>query len=194
MSIMENISENTPRKRGRPRKASAITWQVVDQQEGRHTSYRHRANYIYGMRAINVLRDDPRFAWLHRARGTTLLDALGRIDDDQNLIAMALYLCEHQPSTRQAVALIREFRLDTRPPGTTDGLQATLEQALETYLATHADMPRAAVQQALAAVVRHAQKPRRPRTAPLPPARTPRERLMALLQQHLAPDGNHATP
>src|SRR5262249_50552009 len=154
LRIMDNISQNTRRSRGRPRKAEGSMWDLVTQIEGRHTSHRHRADFIYGVRAVQVLRDDPRCAWLLRARGTTITNALGRIDDDQNLIAMALYLCEYQPSTRQAVALIREFRLATRPPGTTDGLQATLEKALDTYMATHADMPREAVQQALEAVVR----------------------------------------
>jgi hypothetical protein len=191
---MENISENTPRPRGRPRKAEAYWWDLATQSAGRHTSHRHRANYIYGMRACHVLRDDPCFAWLHRARGTTIMDALGRIDDDQNLVAMALYLCEHQPPTRQAVALIREFRLEARPPGTRDGLQAALHKALDTYLAAHAEMPREAVQQALEAVVRHSQAPFRPRTAPLPPARTPLQRLMEFLQQQSVTGEDHETP
>jgi hypothetical protein len=191
---MENISQNTPQPRGRPRKAEAYWWDLATQSAGRHTSHRHRANYIYDMRACNVLRDDPRFAWLHTARCSTIMDELGRIDDDQNLAAMALYLCEHQPPTRQAVALIREFRLETRPPGTRDGLQAALHKAIDTYLAAHADMPWEAVQQALEAVVRHYKAPFRPRQAPLPPARTPLQRLMEFLQQQSATGEDHETP
>lgn len=186
--IMENFSLNTPaRTRGRPRKESAAWWTAVDRMEGRHTSHRHRANSIYGAQAYTVLKDEPRCAWLREEGRGTIMNELGRIAYAPDIVAMALYLCEHRPSTRQAVAMIREFRLATRPPGTSADLQAVLWQALETYLATHAAMSSAQVQQALEAVAQHWAVRDRPRTAPLPQAHTPLERILAVLQSHRAP-------
>jgi hypothetical protein len=178
---MENISENTPRKHGRPRKASAITWQVVDQQEGRHTSYRHRANYIYGMRAIEVLGTDPQFAWLHGEQVSTIVDELGRIDDTDDLRLMARHLCTHQPSTREAVALIRRFRFEAFPPGTIAGLVDTLARSLETYVRTHETMPWTAVRQALAEFVDRYQEPLQFPRPTFPRPQTPLQRAVKAL-------------
>ena len=59
----------------------------------------------------------------------TILAELGRIDDEQAREVMALYLCEHKPTTRQAVALIRQYRLGTRPQGSPRQLAAVIQRA-----------------------------------------------------------------
>jgi hypothetical protein len=180
---MENLSQNTPRTRGRPRKAESYWWDLVTTMEGRHTSHRHRANYLYGIRATTVLGDDPRFAWLRRERRSTLMDELGRIDDDADLRTMALYLCEHQPSTRQGVALLRTCRLGALPPGTSAGLTEALATAIETYLAMHTEMPRAVVHEALEELVTRYQAHRPRRRAPVPARRPLSARLAEYLEQ-----------
>jgi hypothetical protein len=182
---MENISQTSPpRKRGRPRKAAEAAWQIVDKVYP-HTSHRLRANHLYGMRAYRVLHDDPRFAWVMAARRDTILNELGRVSDDQNLRTIALDLCAHQPTTRQALARIRAFRQETLPPATACGLQAVLHTAIETYLAEHADVdePADLVAAALAAAGEHYRFPWRWRRATLPPARSALQCLVDALRQ-----------
>jgi hypothetical protein len=161
MRIMENISENTPRKRGRPPTLPAAE-RRISMQEQRNRSPRHRNNYLYAIRAISTLCDDPRFEWLLSDGPTlmagkghmrhTLLSALGRIDDEQDREAMALYLCEHQPTTRQAVALIRQVRLGTRPQGSSAQLAEVLRRTIATYQAEHEPLADDELVQALHAV------------------------------------------
>jgi hypothetical protein len=91
---MEHISPKATRPRGRPRKAEAFMWDIATKMEGRPTSHRHRAHFLSGVRTMTVLGTDLRFAWLSTARCSTIVNELGRIDDDQNLIAMALSLCD----------------------------------------------------------------------------------------------------
>ena len=151
-------------------------WDLATRMEGRHISHRHRANFLYGC-APSVLGDDPRFAWLKQPHRGTIGDELGRLDDDEDSRTMALYLCEHRPTTREAVATIRAYRLETRPAPTIHGLCQALQQALDHYLTTHGAMPLSAVEQALAAVVPKQTTPVRL------PKRTPLERLAAFLAQ-----------
>ena len=47
---------------GRPRKATAQEWTAAGMTDGK--SHRHKANWIYKIRAIGCVADDPRFAWL----------------------------------------------------------------------------------------------------------------------------------
>jgi hypothetical protein len=79
----------------------------------------------------------------------TILAELGRIDDEQEREAMALYLCEHKPTTRQAVALIRQYRLGTRPPGSVVQLADVIRRAIATYQAEHEPLTDDEVYQAL---------------------------------------------
>ena len=62
---------------------------------------------------------------------------------------MALYLCEHTPTTRQAVALIRQYRLGTRPAGRVGQLAAVISRAIATYQAEHVPLTDDEVSQAL---------------------------------------------
>lgn len=181
---MENISEKYAPKRGRPRKAESLWWQLADRDKGQHASHRGKANAIYGYRALNVLGlvgfpadQDARFAWLDQERRATILDALGRIADDQDLRTMALYLCAERPTTRQALALIRQFRLQLLPPGTAVGLTAAIHTAIETYLVEHADLPCGTIEEALGAVGQRYEFPYRYRRPQLPPARPFAEKL-----------------
>jgi hypothetical protein len=144
---MENISQKTVR-RGRPRKATDAEWSITVDRQGH--SYRDKANYLYRIRAISHLYGDPRFAWLCNDSETimrgeghmrqTILGALGRIEDVDEMEAMALVLCEYQPTTRQALAMIRQFRLGTRPLGTLTQLADLLRRTIATYQVEHAPL------------------------------------------------------
>jgi hypothetical protein len=79
----------------------------------------------------------------------TILAELGRIDDEQEREEMALYLCEVKPTTREAVALIRQVRTQRVPPGDTTQLADLIRHAINTYLREHATMPWNDVRQAL---------------------------------------------
>jgi hypothetical protein len=160
---MENISENTSRKRGRPPTIPERERRMVTETE-RNRSARHRNNAVYSTRVVVWAADDPRFEWLcsdgptimqgqgHMRR--TILAELGRIEDAEDREAMALYLCEHQPTTRQAVAMIRQFRLGTQPPGSTAQLTAVLRRTINTYLDEHHPLTWEEVREALYALLR----------------------------------------
>jgi hypothetical protein len=153
---MENISEKRPR--GRPRKATRAEWASTIDVHGK--SYRRKANYIYEIRAIGRISDDPRFEWLcsdgptimagkgHMRR--TILSELGRIEDAEEREQLALYLCELQPTTREAIAILRRYRIGRPPPGTVDGLADGLRTTLNTYLRTHTELSWDDVREALA--------------------------------------------
>ena len=95
---MENISQKTSPPRGRPRKAPDYMWDLATRMEGRHLAPAPGQLPLWG--APSVLGDDPRFAWLKQPHRGTIGDELGRLDDDEDLRTMALYLCEHRPTTR----------------------------------------------------------------------------------------------
>lgn len=142
---MEKISETTPRKPGRPRKAQPWEWASVHNTHGK--SHRHKADAIYEARALSGILDDPRFEWLCSDGATirqgkghmrhTILAELGRIADEQDREVLARSLCEHKPTTRQALALIRQHRLGTRPPGHAAQLADLLRRTITTYQAEH---------------------------------------------------------
>jgi hypothetical protein len=147
---METISENPPRKkRGRPSIFSDQERQGLPFVMGQR-SPRQYNNGVYALRAMRALSGDARFAWLCsdlptlvRGEGNyrgTILAELGRIADPEVREALALAICERQPTVRQARAMISQFRLPTRPPGTLNQLFTVLCNALNTYLAEHAAM------------------------------------------------------
>jgi hypothetical protein len=147
---METISEIPPRKkRGRPTIFTPIEHSGSAFVAG-NTTPRQKNNAMYTMRALGALRNDPRFAWLGSdleaaQRGTghvriTILSELGRVEDPEELEALALAICAQKPTVRQARAMIRQVRLPTRPPGMLNQLFTVLCGALNTYLAEHAPM------------------------------------------------------
>jgi hypothetical protein len=150
MIFMETISENPPRKkRGRPSIFSPFEHRGAVFVAGNRTP-RQQNNAMYTMRALTAISHDPRFAWLgselepaSQGKGRlrrTILAELGRVEDPEELEALALAICAQKPTVRQARAMIRQVRLPSRPPGTFDQLLTVLVGALNTYLAEHAPM------------------------------------------------------
>jgi hypothetical protein len=158
---MENISENPQRKRGRPCKIPE--WERRLAHEGRTAgrSPRQQNNDIYQTRALAQLMQDPgqRFGWLcsdesavMRGEGrmrNTLLSELGRIDNEQTREMLALMLCETQPTTREALRVLRRVRLQRVPLGNRWQLAEVIRRAIHTYLGEHERLPWADVRQAL---------------------------------------------
>ncbi len=87
---------------------------------------RRQQDLAYCMKAQLALGDDPRYTWLcdrsvieagkPRAWRPQLLTGLGRLLAERGrevMLALADQMCRRQPTTRQALALIREQRLES---------------------------------------------------------------------------------
>src|SRR5207302_954222 len=90
-------------------------------------SERQKVEVCYSQRALEILHRscDKRFVWLCDEEATMagrvklnfgILAALGRIEDEEELRAMALQICELKPKTREAIVMIRRFRNGSSPP------------------------------------------------------------------------------
>ncbi len=86
---------------------------------------RRQQDLAYCMKAQLALGDDPRYTWLcdrsvieagkPRAWRPQLLTGLGRLIEERGrevMLALADQMCRLKPSTHQALALIREKRLE----------------------------------------------------------------------------------
>ena len=124
---------------------------VVDALTPEVRTERARHDFHYRTKAIQTLCYEPRFAWLadgeKMAAGVkdawkpSILAELGRIRDGDTLRAVALRICELKPSTKEAVAIIRRFRLNREPPGDYLDLVHHLAKALDGYVAVHPSTP-----------------------------------------------------
>ena len=157
------VSEKFSRKPGRPRVIpadceSAISFLVSDN----NSSARTRTNIWYRQRAIAIIYDaaNPgRFAWVlppfealryghGKIKRNTLLYELGRIDDHQELLEAAEFLCRRKPPTKEGLTIIRRWRLNGRskPASSPDLLQThllqTLCRAFDDYRSAHPDLTR----------------------------------------------------
>jgi hypothetical protein len=160
--ISETVSENSTviRRRGRPRRFTdqTIAWlQDIHKPEKRTT--RHLQNFSYQARAQELIeplvKSSPELGWLYdheaiwRGEGTyrqTIMQALGRIDDDAVLIAVARRVCELKLRTRDAVALMRRVRKVQKPIDLTEALRRTLN----IYLREHPELTLAQAREAVA--------------------------------------------
>jgi hypothetical protein len=123
-----------------------------------------RQNLHYRIAAISVLKraDEPeRIAWLWDEAaimaGTgrsqrTILQELGRIDDDDDLIAMARRIYELTPKTREAVGLIRRWRLQRDGQGEERCLILELLNHIGDCIRRYPETDWATIQSALQAV------------------------------------------
>lgn len=159
--ISENISEK--KKRGRPRLIHRTLGEYYRSQvsPGTHTD-RTAQNAYLGMAALGRLmgakisesqyelspgRDDWPYKWLCDETvkpvvyRRTILTELGRIDDDDELREVAAYLCEHKPSTREAIGIIRRYRHGVKPADCT-ALTNTFIRTMNDYIGGHPDVTR----------------------------------------------------
>jgi hypothetical protein len=167
--ISEKFSEK--RKRGRPRLLHPALHAVFAQGQ-QYASERTIQNTSYHIRAFGLLQDEPWAEWLvgHVSQEgkpgqvrKTIVAELGRLDDDTDLVLMARAICIARPNTREALAMIRQFRLGGMPPGSVSQLTDVLQRAINTYLREHAEFSLADAQLAVAALFQligeHVNKP-----------------------------------
>jgi ATP-dependent helicase YprA (DUF1998 family) len=81
----------------------------------------------------------------------TILAELGRIEDDADLLAVARVVCDAKPKARNAVRMVREWRLG-RPAQPRRDLADELADTIDGYLARHPETPWAFVKESLATV------------------------------------------
>lgn len=76
-----------------------------------------------------------------KIKHNTLLYELGRIDDHQELLEAAEFLCRHRPPTKEGLTTIRRWRLNghSKPASVPDLLHA-LCRAFDDYRSTHPDL------------------------------------------------------
>jgi hypothetical protein len=165
--ISENVSKNradqiTPR-RGRPRIHTSEAMAVYRGLWPEHNT-RALQNKRYQSRAQAVLQDELGIEWLMDLQKLnqgqkcnyrqTMLQELGRIDNDEHLKAIARQLCEIKPTSIQAIAMIRRWRLGHDAPTSTEGLADYLRHRLNQYLQTHHDCTLAQAREAVQQLMR----------------------------------------
>ena len=129
-------------KRGRPAEFTEEEMQQAELAAGRPMSKRQLQTVAYRQRAIRALIDDDRFSWLidrqasERGDGTwkpAILAELGRLDGPELIEAAALELCQRRPTTKEAIAFVRQLRGARPSPGTTKGLTDAIIHAIDSY-------------------------------------------------------------
>jgi hypothetical protein len=171
--LSETVSEN--RRRGRPRVFDAATFARLRAELQRDTpdvSDRTVQNRLYQYKAQALLNGHEWARWLidpagilRRTRGTyrqTILQELGRLPNDQDLVEMAQWICRQKPTAREAVRIIRALRRGYRPPGDVADLSARIIDLLNDYLRHHAGVDRDLLLEALQGVKRAVRRMKSP--------------------------------
>jgi len=168
--ITEAASEK--RTRGRPPIMDDTNKAAVAFACDRRLTQGGRLDVFYRLLAVHALVDDDRFAWLvdrpkmeagqPGAWKPSILSELGRIQDVDAMRAAALGVCELKPKTKEAVAMIRFFRLRREPGSSFEKLVLHLARALDGYLTAHPSTPtstQASVLRELAAFIEDQEEP-----------------------------------
>ena len=146
--ISENFSEKP--KRGRPRVLTVEGEREYDRFglfDSTNTR-RGRVNVGYLQHALDVLMgDDPAltaYAWLigpsaRPAFRRTLLSELGRLRNEDLILAAAAELCQHKPATVLGVAYLRSLR-KARRPASEESLSDRICTVLDRYRVEHPDV------------------------------------------------------
>jgi hypothetical protein len=168
--ITENISETTASNeavfigRGRPSLMS-VEQEAVFTALGLFTDStprRSKMNVFYRHRALGILSEGD-YKWLFDEEKVmadgggkhwkpTILTELGRIENDDDLRAVASELCERKPATRDAVLMVRTFRTGGLPAGDSIQLANEIVQIVNRYRHSHAGVTKQDVVDALEAV------------------------------------------
>jgi hypothetical protein len=157
-TISENSSEKPRRGRGRPRAFDANVenayWGIGLLQDGQ--TRRNHLNVLWFAHGLAVLRrnDEPLFRYLFgdvkevgskMFRRKTVIAELGRIEDEAEMLAVARDICEKKPKAREAIAMIRGYRLyghqlDGRPFASRVNLMDAIIRTIEEYRGTHQEV------------------------------------------------------
>jgi len=160
--ISEKFSEK--RKRGRPRTFNPELEQLYEAAGlfvDKNTR-RSRLNTMWRQQAWGILFNDaelvPRLTWLIEnpesaseivVKRFSVLSELGRIESPSAMKAIAIQLCELKPRARDAITMIRRYRLGRSATGSHSQLTELLERTINTYLTAHTEVTMQDVQKAL---------------------------------------------
>jgi len=124
--VETEVASESRRRTGRPPRFSDETMAYLKAMHPEVHSRRGVVDIAYRQRAIRLVKDIPACRWVcdftamqqggDSAWQPSILTELGRIDDDDDLIAVAIEVCERQPSREDAIRLIRRYRTASRPP------------------------------------------------------------------------------
>ena len=137
---MEEVSK---KPRGRPRRFSAEDMQRLARAQGLIEPVLSTYPELHWLLDPEALR--RRKPHVYRR---TIVEELGRIEDDNRLLSVARQLCELKPRTSAAVAIIRKFRGVQKPPDLVEALRC----ARHTYLRQHTELTLTDARDAVAAL------------------------------------------
>lgn len=153
MSDQDAISVAATKKprRGRPRRFNNKNVQFLVDMTARHIkSERGKQNYVLAIRALGILQDDPQCEWLaghdvmynnHKPLPRqAILTELGRIDNDEAMLATARRICEMRPTAKEGAAKIRHWRTGKRSGGDVRSLTKRLAITYDLYRIQHPGM------------------------------------------------------
>lgn len=129
------------RKRGRPPLLPADVMAKLRARYPDVTTRRGLLNVYYRTEAMDVLHEDARFHWLTDSGRpkwkASILTELGRTGDVERMRIMAARICELKPRVKEAVAMIRGWRMGKKGEGSAADLAAAVAGAIDLYLAGH---------------------------------------------------------
>ena len=158
---MENFSENK-RKRGRPLKMldcgvtrkGYIAEMVKANMSSDGKSGRSHINFYYMLQGQGALADengnhpfDGEFSFIIavsdslevRAYKRTILQELGRLEDEEVIKGVAREICKNKLTTDRAVTYIRELKIGSKPAGSRFGLAKILAKNIDEYKLKHSE-------------------------------------------------------
>ena len=146
--ISETVSEK--KKRGRPKIVPEWEIKLWEKMSAFDTA-RSYQNKHYLLEAMNALEYDPEFAWLLPAEAeikagrakirNAIMYELGRLQDRDVIRAVASRVCELKQKSKDAVAMIRRFRLGRGAKPDFIDLYMHIANALDDYLIGHPSTP-----------------------------------------------------
>lgn len=83
----------------------------------------------------------------------SILAELGRLNDHEEVRAVAQRICEIKPRSRDAIAMIRRARLGREAPATTGALTQELLRAVNAYRVRHPSAPLGQIRREVQAVL-----------------------------------------
>lgn len=142
--------ESDAKKRGRPPKIDAMSKGIIRAWFPDLKSSRARNDAYYFLRAFKtLLPDTPRdgIEWFGNRKDieagkvdarVAIMTELGRIADDEEMYEVALEICRLKPKSKDAVVMIRAWRLGGKAKGNSDALANRIKQAIDDYTLSHA--------------------------------------------------------
>lgn len=142
---VENVSEIS--KRGRVPFSVDADLVAINDAASNATTQRGKLDIYYRLKALSILGNDPRVAWICDAAKLKageksswkpgILSELGKIEDGKNMLSISLEICELKPKTKDAIRMIRRARLGPSKPGTVAGVHGAMINAVNRYLSEH---------------------------------------------------------